>query len=109
MIALCEQKRKYFANMSRPLTAVNRNFGIAERTRLHVMLEAFNGLNKVNLGTPNRFANTAQFGTITESSTLGRQIQTERAAGILRGGEIRRRAAGHARKPNRFLLAIMSR
>jgi hypothetical protein len=55
--------------------AVGRDFGITERTRLHVRMEAFNGLNKVNLGTPNRFVNTAQFGTITESQTPGRQIQ----------------------------------
>ena len=33
------------------------------------------GLNKVNLGTPNRFVNTSQFGTITESSTPGRVLQ----------------------------------
>jgi hypothetical protein len=55
--------------------AVGRNFAITESARLNIRMEAFNGLNKVNLGTPNRFVNTAQFGTITESSTPGRQIQ----------------------------------
>lgn len=55
--------------------ALGRSFPLAETTRLQVRLEAFNGLNKVNLGTPNRFVNTAQFGTITESSTPGRQLQ----------------------------------
>ena len=55
--------------------AVSRNFTVTETTRFQVRLEAFNGLNKVNLGTPNRFVNTAQFGTITESYTPGRQIQ----------------------------------
>ena len=30
---------------------------------------------EVNLGTPNRFVNTPQFGTITEASTPGREIQ----------------------------------
>jgi len=55
--------------------AVARSFAVAEGTRLQLRMEAFNGLNKVNLGTPNRFVNTAQFGTITESSTPGRQIQ----------------------------------
>jgi hypothetical protein len=55
--------------------AVGRSFAVAEVVRLHVRLEAFNGLNKVNLGTPNRFVNTSQFGTITESSAPGRQIQ----------------------------------
>jgi hypothetical protein len=32
-------------------------------------------LNKVNLGTPNRFVNTPQFGTITMAMTPGREIQ----------------------------------
>jgi hypothetical protein len=67
MIAFCEHVPC--------VIAVGRNFGITERMRLHVRLEAFNGLNKVNLGTRNRFVNTAQFGTITESSMPGRQIQ----------------------------------
>jgi hypothetical protein len=55
--------------------AIARSFSVTEAARLQLRLEAFNGLNKVNLGTPNRFVNTAQFGTITESSTPGRQIQ----------------------------------
>jgi hypothetical protein len=55
--------------------AVGRSFAVKETTRLQIRMEAFNSLNKVNLGTPNRFVNTAQFGTITESSTPGRQIQ----------------------------------
>jgi hypothetical protein len=55
--------------------AVARRFRITEGTGLQLRMEAFNSLNKVNLGTPNRFVNTAQFGTITESSTPGRQIQ----------------------------------
>jgi hypothetical protein len=55
--------------------AVARTVAVNETARFQLRLEAFNGLNKVNLGTPNRFVNTAQFGTITESSTPGRQIQ----------------------------------
>jgi hypothetical protein len=55
--------------------AVGRSFAVNESSRLQVRLEAFNSLNRVNLGTPNRFVNTAQFGTITESSTPGRQVQ----------------------------------
>jgi hypothetical protein len=55
--------------------AIGRTFTVTESTRIIVRMEAFNSLNKVNLGTPNRFVNTAQFGTITESSTPGRQIQ----------------------------------
>ncbi|MCU1325723.1 MAG: hypothetical protein JWN34_1093, partial [Bryobacterales bacterium] len=55
--------------------AIARTFAVGERTRFQLRMEAFNGLNKVNLGTPNRFVNTAQFGTITSSSTPGRQVQ----------------------------------
>ncbi|HEY3443697.1 MAG TPA: carboxypeptidase regulatory-like domain-containing protein [Paludibaculum sp.] len=55
--------------------AVARTFAVTESVRFQLRMEAFNGLNKVNLGTPNRFVNTAQFGTITEPSTPGRQIQ----------------------------------
>ena len=55
--------------------ALARKLTLSEKASLHLRLEAFNSLNKVNLGTPNRFVNTAQFGTITESSTPGRQIQ----------------------------------
>lgn len=42
---------------------------------LHLRVEAFNLLNTVNYGTPNRFVNTPQFGTITEAATAARQIQ----------------------------------
>jgi len=55
--------------------AISRSFALAEQARFTFRLEAFNSLNKVNLGTPNRFVNTAQFGTITESSTPGRVLQ----------------------------------
>ncbi|MGJ5815287.1 hypothetical protein [Paludibaculum fermentans] len=55
--------------------ALARTFAVTETARFQLRFEAFNALNKVNLGTPNRFVNTAQFGTITESSTPGRQIQ----------------------------------
>ena len=46
-----------------------------ERTSFQFRGEAFNALNKVNLGTPNRFVNTPQFGTITMAMTPGREIQ----------------------------------
>src|SRR5437879_5826544 len=42
---------------------------------LDLRAEAFNALNRTNLGTPNRFVNTPQFGTITEAATPGREIQ----------------------------------
>jgi hypothetical protein len=37
--------------------------------------EGFNALNQTNLGTPNRFVNTSQFGTITMAMTPGRELQ----------------------------------
>jgi len=55
--------------------AVAREFSLAERARFQFRAEFFNALNHVNLGTPDRFVNTPQFGTITEAATPGRQIQ----------------------------------
>jgi hypothetical protein len=52
-----------------------RTFRITERANFQFRAEAFNALNKVNLGTPNRFVNTPQFGTITMAMTPGREIQ----------------------------------
>src|SRR5216684_3878914 len=55
--------------------ALARAFRISERTNFQFRAEGFNALNKVNLGTPNRFVNTPQFGTITMAMTPGREIQ----------------------------------
>jgi hypothetical protein len=55
--------------------ALAREFSLAERMKFQFRAEFFNALNKVNLGTPDRFVNTPQFGTITEAATPGRQIQ----------------------------------
>jgi hypothetical protein len=55
--------------------ALARSFRLGERTSLQLRGEAFNALNKVNLGTPNRYVNTPQFGTITMAMTPGREIQ----------------------------------
>jgi hypothetical protein len=55
--------------------AMVRQFALTERSRFQFRAEFFNALNHVNLGTPNRFVNTPQFGTITEAATPGRQIQ----------------------------------
>jgi hypothetical protein len=52
-----------------------RSFPLGELWRLETRGEFFNGLNHTNLGTPNRFVNTAGFGTITEVTTPGREIQ----------------------------------
>jgi hypothetical protein len=55
--------------------ALAREFGFTERMKFQLRAEFFNALNKVNLGTPDRFVNTPQFGTITEAATPGRQVQ----------------------------------
>ena len=55
--------------------ALQREFAMTETVRLQLRAEAFNALNHANLGTPNRFVNTPQFGTITEAATPGREVQ----------------------------------
>jgi hypothetical protein len=55
--------------------ATVRSFAIRESARFEVRGEAFNALSHSNFGTPNRFVNTPQFGTITEASTSGRELQ----------------------------------
>ena len=55
--------------------AVARSFSVAEKVRLELRAEAFNALNRSNWGTPNRFVNTPQFGSITEATTPGREFQ----------------------------------
>ena len=55
--------------------SVVRSFALGESLRLETRGEFFNALNHTNLGTPNRFVNTAGFGSITEVTTPGREIQ----------------------------------
>jgi hypothetical protein len=55
--------------------ALHREFALTEKTRFQFRAEFFNALNHTNLGTPNRFVNTPQFGTITEAATPGREVQ----------------------------------
>lgn len=55
--------------------ALARTFRITEGASFQFRGEAFNALNTVNLGTPNRFVNTPQFGTVTMPMTPGREIQ----------------------------------
>jgi hypothetical protein len=55
--------------------SVVRSFALRESLRLETRGEFFNTLNHTNLGTPNRFVNTAGFGSITEVTTPGREIQ----------------------------------
>jgi hypothetical protein len=55
--------------------SVVRSFPLRETLHLETRGEFFNALNHTNLGTPNRFVNTAGFGSITEVTTPGREIQ----------------------------------
>jgi Carboxypeptidase regulatory-like domain len=55
--------------------SVVRSFPLWETVHLETRGEFFNALNHTNLGTPNRFVNTAGFGSITEVTTAGREIQ----------------------------------
>jgi hypothetical protein len=55
--------------------AVTRQFRMTERTALQFRAEFFNALNQTNLGMPNRFVNTPQFGTVTMAMHPGRQVQ----------------------------------
>ncbi len=55
--------------------ALEREFAITESGRFQIRGEFFNAMNHVNLGTPNRFVNTPQFGTITDAATPGREVQ----------------------------------
>src|SRR5205085_1969046 len=55
--------------------AMVRNFSLTERIKFQLRGEFFNALNRTNLGTPNRFVNEPQFGTITDAATPGREVQ----------------------------------
>jgi hypothetical protein len=55
--------------------ALERSFNLTERASFQFRAEAFNALNKTNLGTPNRFVNTPQFGTITMAMSPARELQ----------------------------------
>jgi hypothetical protein len=55
--------------------ALIREFTVTERARFQFRAEFFNGPNRTNLETPNRFVNTPQLGSITEAATPGRQVQ----------------------------------
>ena len=52
-----------------------RQFAVRESLHMEVRAEGFHAMNHSNLGTPNRFANTPQFGTITEAATPGWELQ----------------------------------
>ena len=55
--------------------AVQRAFRLTENANFQFRGEFFNALNHTNLGTPNRFVNEPQFGTVTMAMTPGREVQ----------------------------------
>ena len=55
--------------------ALARNINLTERATFQFRAEAFNAFNHTNLGTPNRYVNEPQFGTITMAMTPGRELQ----------------------------------
>jgi hypothetical protein len=55
--------------------ALARSFRLTETMSFQFRGEAFNALNMVNLGTPNRYVNEPQFGTVTMAMTPPREIQ----------------------------------
>lgn len=63
--------------------AMTRPFSIMERVRLEMRAGAYNALNHSNWGTPNRFVNTPQCGSITERHDAGAQVSAERAVVFL--------------------------
>jgi len=55
--------------------ALTREFHLRESLRMQIRAEMFNALNHTNYGTPNRFVNEPQFGTITMAMHPGREAQ----------------------------------
>jgi hypothetical protein len=55
--------------------ALTREFHLLESLRMQIRAEAFNALNHTNYGTPNRFVNEPQFGTITMTMSPAREAQ----------------------------------
>jgi hypothetical protein len=54
---------------------LHKGFGLFGRSRLELRIEAFNVLNKTNLGAPNGNVSATNFGTITTLATPPRQLQ----------------------------------
>ncbi|MDR3676171.1 MAG: carboxypeptidase regulatory-like domain-containing protein, partial [Acidobacteriota bacterium] len=55
--------------------ALTREFRLLESLHMQIRGELFNALNHTNYGTPNRFVNEPQFGTITMAMHPGREAQ----------------------------------
>jgi hypothetical protein len=55
--------------------AFSRDFRLMETLHMQIRAEGFNACNETNYGTPNRFMNEPQFGTITMAMHPGREAQ----------------------------------
>jgi hypothetical protein len=66
----------------RNLVHIRCQFDLTEGANFQFRAEFFNALNHTNLGTPKRFVNTPQFGTIDKAATPG----CEYSCGAPRGG-----------------------
>jgi hypothetical protein len=55
--------------------ALQRDFTVSGHTRVEFRAEVFNVFNHTNLGAPERFVNTPQFGSVIMAATSARQIQ----------------------------------
>ena len=55
--------------------ALSREFRLLESLHMQIRAEGFNAFNQTNYGTPNRFVNEPQFGTITMAMHPGREAQ----------------------------------
>jgi len=55
--------------------ALQRTFPLHGTVGLDVRMEAFNAFNHTNYGTPERYVNTPQFGSVIMAGTPARQIQ----------------------------------
>jgi hypothetical protein len=65
----------YGPGLQKTDVALQRDFRLVGATRLEIRAEAFNVFNRTNLGTPERFVNTPQFGSVIMAATPARQIQ----------------------------------
>ena len=65
----------YGPGLQKTDVALQRDFRVAGATRIEIRAEAYNLFNRTNLGTPERFVNTPQFGSVIMAATPARQIQ----------------------------------
>lgn len=65
----------YGPGLAKTDLAIQRDFVVRNEVRLEVRAEVFNAFNITNYGTPERFVNTPQFGSVIMAATPARQIQ----------------------------------